>query len=87
MDRSAFGMHDDGVHLATGPLYHNGPLVFLGHGALAGNHIVVWSASTPRAALAPIERTGVDWMYAVPTMMQRIWKLPEDERTATTCRR
>ena len=28
-----------------------------------------------------IERHRVDWMYAVPTMMHRIWRLPEAERT------
>jgi len=32
-------------------------------------------------ALALIERHRVDWMYAVPTMMHRIWRLPEGERT------
>jgi bile acid-coenzyme A ligase len=32
-------------------------------------------------ALLLIERHRVDWMYAVPTMMHRIWRLPEAERT------
>src|SRR6186997_2354480 len=32
-------------------------------------------------ALGLIERHRVDWMYAVPTMMHRIWRLPEAERT------
>jgi len=30
--------------------------------------------------LALIEQHRVDWMYAVPTMMQRIWKLPDADR-------
>jgi len=33
------------------------------------------------ATLALVERHRVDWMYAVPTMMHRIWRLPEGERT------
>ena len=32
-------------------------------------------------SLALIEEHHVDWMYAVPTMMQRIWQLPEEVRT------
>ena len=34
----------------------------------------------PSTALALVEQHRVDWMYAVPTMMHRIWRLPEDER-------
>lgn len=32
-------------------------------------------------ALALVAEHRVDWMYAVPTMMHRIWRLPESERT------
>jgi bile acid-coenzyme A ligase len=32
------------------------------------------------AALTLIEQHRVDWMYAVPTMMHRIWRLPESDR-------
>lgn len=31
-------------------------------------------------ALALVERHRVDWMYAVPTMMSRIWALPSEAR-------
>ena len=77
----AFGMTPDGVHLASGPLYHNGPLSFSVAALLIGNHVVVMERFDPARALALIEEHRVDWMYAVPTMMQRIWKLPEEERT------
>ena len=74
------GMVPDGVHLATGPLYHNGPLSFSVAALLIGNHVVVMPRFDAQEALALIERHHVDWMYAVPTMMQRIWRLPDETR-------
>lgn len=70
----------DGVHLVTGPLYHNGPFVTSALALLNGNHVVVMPRFDPEVALALVERHRVDWMYAVPTMMHRIWRLPEVER-------
>ena len=70
----------DGVHLVTGPLYHNGPLTTSLLALLKGNHVVVMPRFDAGTALAFIERYRVDWMYAVPTMMHRIWRLPEAER-------
>jgi bile acid-coenzyme A ligase len=70
----------DGVHLVTGPLYHNGPFITSLLALLRGNHLVIMERFDATAALALIERHRVDWMYAVPTMMHRIWRLPERER-------
>ena len=70
----------DGVQLVTGPLYHNGPFVTSLLALLRGNHLVIMERFDATAALALIERHRVDWMYAVPTMMHRIWRLPEHER-------
>ena len=72
---------ENGVHLVSGPLYHNGPFTMSALALLRGNHIVVMPRFDPAQALALIERHRVDWMYAVPTMMHRIWRLPEAERT------
>ena len=77
---AAFGMTEHGVHLATGPLYHNGPLSFSVAALLTGNHVVIMERFDATRCLALIEEHQVDWMYAVPTMMQRIWKLPDEER-------
>ncbi|MGZ6954177.1 MAG: AMP-binding protein [Acidimicrobiia bacterium] len=77
---AAFGMTADGVHLATGPLYHNGPLSFSVAALLIDNHVVVMERFDAARCLELIETHRVDWMYAVPTMMQRIWKLPPDAR-------
>jgi bile acid-coenzyme A ligase len=73
-------MGEGGTHLVTGPLHHNGPFLFGMAGLLAGNHLVVLPRFDAREALLAIERHSVDWMYAVPTMMQRIWRLPDEER-------
>jgi bile acid-coenzyme A ligase len=70
----------NGVHLVTGPLYHNGPFTTSVLALLNGNHLVVMPRFDAAGALALVAAHGVDWMYAVPTMMHRIWRLPEAER-------
>jgi bile acid-coenzyme A ligase len=75
-----FDMGLDGVHLVPGPLYHNGPFVFSTQALWTGNHLVVLSRFDAETTLECVERFGVNWMMLVPTMMQRIWRLPEDVR-------
>jgi len=67
----------NGVHLVTGPLYHNGPFMTSLLALLKGNHIVVMPRFDPVGALTLVQQHRVDWMYAVPTMMHRIWRRPE----------
>jgi bile acid-coenzyme A ligase len=73
-------MVGDGVHLLTGPLHHNGPFHFGFAALLTGNHVIVMPRFDAEQALALIEQHSVDWMYAVPTMMHRIWRLPAEVR-------
>ncbi|HEV3266553.1 MAG TPA: AMP-binding protein [Acidimicrobiales bacterium] len=73
-------MPNDGVHLATGPMYHNGPFIYAFAALFTGNHVVVMPRFDAEEALALVEQHRVDWMYLVPTMMQRIWRLPEVSR-------
>jgi bile acid-coenzyme A ligase len=68
------------TELVAGPLYHNGPFVFSVPGLLSGGHLVVMTRFDASEALALIERHGVEWTMLVPTMMLRIWRLPEAER-------
>src|SRR5262245_42115391 len=70
----------DGAHLVTGPLYHNGPFVTSLLALLRGNHVIVMPRFDAITALALLAQHRVDWMYAVPTMMHRISRLPEAER-------
>jgi bile acid-coenzyme A ligase len=72
----------NGVGLVTGPLSHNGPFFQACAGLLMGEHQVVMTRFDAARALQLIERHQVNWMYAVPTMMLRIWRLPEPVRRA-----
>ena len=73
-------LRPDGTTLVTGPMSHNAPYVLLIAGLLLGNHMVVMPRFDAVEALRLVERHGVDWLYLVPTMMLRIWRLPEQER-------
>ncbi|CAN5857334.1 AMP-binding protein [soil metagenome] len=77
-----FGFQLDGCLVMPGPLYHNGPAVWSCQGLLAGNHVGVLPRFDAEATLAAIERHRADIVYLVPTMMKRIWRLPETTRDA-----
>jgi bile acid-coenzyme A ligase len=74
------GMQPGGTTLVPGPLYHAGPFITAWQQLLCGGTVVVMSRFEPALALELIERYRVDWVLFVPTMMQRIWRLPEAER-------
>jgi bile acid-coenzyme A ligase len=63
-----------------GPLYHNGPLVWSLQALLHGNHVVVLPRFDAEATLAAIEANRATVVYLVPTMMKRIWRLPDAVR-------
>lgn len=75
------GMVPQGTQLVTGPLYHNGPFMFSSVGLLTGRTQVVMTRFDAAESLRLVDKHGVDWMYTVPTMMNRIWRLPERDRT------
>jgi len=79
-DAPALGMRADGVHLVPGPLFHNAPFTTSLTGLLHGATLVVMTRFDPSEALALIERHRVTWVQVVPTMLARIWRLPEAER-------
>jgi bile acid-coenzyme A ligase len=72
----------NGVMLNPGPLYHNGPFAFSFVNMLAGSKIVGLIRFDAEEALRQIALQGVELAYLVPTMMHRIWKLPEAVRNA-----
>jgi bile acid-coenzyme A ligase len=74
------GARDNNTMIMPGPLYHNGPFVWTFYSLLAGSHVVLLPRFDAEATLRAIEDHGGEAMYLVPTMMQRIWKLPEDLR-------
>lgn len=74
------GLSPDGAMLNPGPLYHNMPFFFTGLGLIAGTHVVGMQRFDAEECLRLIERHAITFMAMVPTMMQRIWSLPEDVR-------
>lgn len=75
-------MQVEGVILMPGPLYHNAPFAFSCSALFRGNHVVITSRFDSEKTLALVEEHKVGWLYLVPTMMQRIWKLPKEARFA-----
>jgi bile acid-coenzyme A ligase len=74
------GMTPGGVTLVPGPLYHAGPFMTSWSSLLMGGKLVVMRRFDAERALALIEEHRADWVLFVPTMMQRIWRLPEEVR-------
>ena len=62
-----------------GPLYHNGPFGCTFGALNAGAHVIVMPKFDAEATLRDVEAYKADWIYLVPTMMSRIWRLPGRE--------
>ena len=68
--------------LVPGPLYHSGPLINCLMVMLGGGKVVAMSRFDAREALGLIAEHRLQLAIFVPTMLLRIWKLPEAERKA-----
>jgi bile acid-coenzyme A ligase len=68
--------------LNPGPLYHNAPFI-LSHAALfAGGRLTGMVKFDAEETLRLIEENHVQWVNFVPTMMHRIWALPDEVRNS-----
>lgn len=65
-----------------GPMHHNGPFLFAMVGALTGCHVVLQERFAAEELLELVERHRIEWLYQVPTMMLRVFKLPSPSRTS-----
>jgi bile acid-coenzyme A ligase len=63
-----------------GPCYHNMPFATSCRALIRGNAVVGTERFDALETLRSIERHGVEWTHFVPTMMHRIWNLPEAVR-------
>src|SRR3979490_2805638 len=68
--------------LNPGPLYHNAPFIASHLGLFAGGRVTGLVKFDAEEALRLIEANRVQWVNFVPTMMHRIWALPEQVRNA-----
>lgn len=73
-------MVKDGVMLNPAPLYHNFPFAVTHMQMVLGTSVVGMAKFDAAGFLALVERHGVQWTTLVPTMMNRIARLPEDVR-------
>jgi len=75
-----FGADDTAVYLSPAPLYHTAPLAFCMQFLRIGATVVVMEHFDAEESLALIERHGVTHSQWVPTMFNRMLKLPEEVR-------
>lgn len=72
------GVPENDVCLITAALYHNASFSNALAALTLGNTTVLMERFDPETTLRMIEEHRAGWVYAVPAMMQRIWKLPDD---------
>ena len=68
--------------LNPGPLYHNAPFIVSHYALFGGGKLTGLVKFDAEETLRQIERERVQWVNFVPTMMHRIWALPEHVRNA-----
>lgn len=78
----AFGYRPGMTLLVPGPLYHAGPFIMAMSGLMIGGHLVIMKRFDPLETLQEVERRKATHLFLVPTMMGRIWKLGEEQRSA-----
>lgn len=79
---SLIGAEPGQTLIMPGPLYHNGPLIWTCQTMLAGGHVALLPRFGAEETLAAIQEHKAAAIYLVPTMMQRMWKLPDDTKFA-----
>jgi bile acid-coenzyme A ligase len=70
----------DSIAVLPAPLYHNAGFGMMMAATTIGCHLVVMPRFDPEGTLAEIEARKATWVYLVPTMMNRIWHLPDEAR-------
>ncbi len=76
------GLDGSGPHLITGPMYHAAPLMFAVYDNAGGAPIVIMPRWDEREALRLIVEREIAHAHLVPTMFNRLLRLPDDEREA-----
>jgi acyl-CoA synthetase (AMP-forming)/AMP-acid ligase II len=72
-------LHENSVHLTTGPMYHSGPLAFASLSHTLGAPIVVLRKFDPIRWIALVKEHRVTNTFSAPTQLKRIVSLPDDE--------
>jgi acyl-CoA synthetase (AMP-forming)/AMP-acid ligase II len=72
-------LHENSVHLTTGPLYHSGPLAFASLAHTLGAPVVVLRKFDPIRWIHLVKEYRVTNTFSAPTQLKRIVSLPESE--------
>jgi bile acid-coenzyme A ligase len=78
----ALRIESGGTMLITAPLYHNAPFMFSLIQLVAGGHVVIMERFDAADVLDQVRTHQVTWLYAVPTLMGRMLRLPGEVRAA-----
>jgi bile acid-coenzyme A ligase len=82
--RAAAFIPHEAVQLVAGPLYHSAPFTYAMRGLTSGHSLVVLPRFDEARVLRAIDEHEVTWMMMVPTMMKRIWNLPDPIKAAAS---
>ena len=77
---AALGMPLGASLLNPGPLYHNAPFIVSHTALFNGGRVTGLVKFDAEECLRLIEASRVQWVNFVPTMMHRIWALPDEVR-------
>ena len=80
-DVPSLGMRYGDTVVIPGPMYHSAPFGLAYQALCWGCHVVIAPRFDPADTLRLVERHRAEWLYQVPTMMHRIWRLGDAERT------
>ncbi len=72
-------LHENSVHLTTGPLYHSGPLAFASIAHTLGAPVVVLRKFDPVRWIGLVKEHRVTNTFSAPTQLKRIVSLPDAE--------
>ena len=72
-------LHENAVHLTTGPLYHSGPLAFASLSHTLGAPIVVLRKFDAARWVELVKEYRVTNTFSAPTQLKRIVSLPDDQ--------
>ena len=80
-DAPSLGMQAGDTVVIPGPMYHSAPFGLAYQALCWGCHVVIMPRFDAAGTLELVERHRAQWLYQVPTMMHRIWRL-DAERDA-----
>jgi len=81
-DGARWDLPSHSASVVPGVLYHNAVFSSSSLSLVAGNHLISFPRFVPEHVLDAITEHQPKFLYMVPTMMSRIWKLPEEVRGA-----